>query len=102
MYLAKPYRVGLWLLGTIAGILYVSWPLGYWLNPAVSKESLASGLEAVGQPYSWLFVSADIVSSLLIIAVCWMLWLTFRRHQLVKAVPAALMLIAFYGIGTIA
>lgn len=101
MYLRRSYRTGLWSLGIVAGLLYISWPLGYWLNPAVSKNGLASGLEAVGQPYNWLFVSSDVVSSLLIITVCWMLWVPLRRHRLVKAIPVALMLIALYGVGTI-
>lgn len=101
MYLAKTYRIAIWLLGFLAGIFYVSWPLGYWLNPAVSKESLASGLEAVGQPYNWLFVAADVVSSLLIILLCWMLWRVLEHRRTVKAVPAALVLVALYGVGTI-
>jgi len=35
------------VLALLAGILYASWPLGYWLNPAVSKAGLASALEGV-------------------------------------------------------
>lgn len=101
MYLRKSHRYGVWALGIIAGLLYVSWPLGYWLNPAVSKNSLASGLEAVGQPYNWLFVAADVASSLLVIALCWALWSALRHRQSMKPLPLALMSVALFGIGTI-
>lgn len=101
MYLRKSYRRGIWMLSTTAGLLYVSWPLGYWLNPTVSKDSLASGLEAVGQPYNWLFVAADVVSSLLAIALCAALWSALKRHKSIKPVPVALISTALFGIGTI-
>jgi heme A synthase len=101
MYLRKSYRFGIWVLGIAAGLLYISWPLGYWLNPSVSKNSLASGLEAVGQPYNWLFVMADVVSSLLVIALCWALWSALKRRQSIKPIPVALMSVALFGIGTI-
>lgn len=56
-------------MAILAGLLYASWPLGYWLNPLVAKNGLASGLEALHQPYNWVFITMDIVSSLLVVAV---------------------------------
>jgi hypothetical protein len=57
----------------LAGALYYSWPLGYWLNPAVGQHGLASDLEATGQPYNWLFTTLDVVSGALILLVT--IWL---------------------------
>jgi len=49
----------------LAGLLYSSWPLGYWLNP-VADRGLASDLEASHQPYSWVFISMDIACGILV------------------------------------
>jgi len=63
----------------VAGILYCSWPLEYIVNPTVtSHHGLASELGAPGQPYWWLFNMLDIIASLLIISVAFMLWRTVR------------------------
>ncbi len=101
MVLGKLKRTTLWCLSIAAGLLYISWPLGYWLNPAATKASLASGLEAVGQPYNWLFISADVVSSLLVIAFCLILWRMFKHRHLLSTVPLVLSFVMLYGIGTI-
>ena len=74
------------ILSIVAGILYSSWPLGHWLNLNVSKNSLASGLEAVGQPYNWVFISGDITSSLLIIIISLWLWRIFSIKQKFKTI----------------
>ena len=68
-------------VATAAAILYYSWPLGYWLNPAAGKNGLASDLQATGQPYNWLFVLFDVASGTLIILVT--LWLVriWRRNM---------------------
>ena len=55
-------------LAAIAGLLYCSWPLGYYLNPG-SASSLASNLGGVDQPYNWLFIVLDVVGGALIMAV---------------------------------
>ena len=49
----------------LAGLLYSSWPLGYWLNPEANR-GLASDLEASHQPYSWVFISMDIACGILV------------------------------------
>jgi hypothetical protein len=85
----------------LAAIVYSSWPLGYWLNPAVNRNSLASGLEAIGQPYNWLFIVGDVLSGLLILAVGWQLWLHYlsgHRHRYLAGVVLAAV---GFGVGTI-
>jgi hypothetical protein len=52
-----------------AGFIYNSWPLGYILNPPVA-HALASNLEGVHQPYNWVFIGGDVISSVMLIAVC--------------------------------
>lgn len=54
-------RPALWLAWA-AAVLYSSWPLGYLLNPSVGKHDLASQLEALHQPYAWVFISMDILT----------------------------------------
>ncbi len=72
--ISKPSLKTLEILSILAGLLYSSWPLGHWLNLNVSKNSLASGLEAVGQPYNWVFIGGDMLSSVIVIAVSLWLW----------------------------
>lgn len=66
-------------IAALAGLLYYSWPLGYWLNPLVGKQGLASDLGAKGQPYSWLFTLLDVISGALILLVT--LWLAKAWQQ---------------------
>lgn len=56
----------------LAGILYSSWPLGYLLNP-LANRGLASNLEALHQPYNWVFIAFDTISGILVTIVCWKL-----------------------------
>ncbi len=62
------------VLAVAAGVAYCSWPLGYLLNPAVSRRGLASELEALHQPYNWLFITLDVLAGTLVIAVAGLLW----------------------------
>lgn len=87
-------------LSILAGLLYSSWPLGYLLNPKVAHASLASGLEAVHQPYNWLFVGADILSSLLMLVVCSILWGMYPRGRFSGLVRVGLVCTALFGLGT--
>lgn len=51
-----------------------SWLLGPVLNTSVSARlTLVSQYEASGQPYAWLFRSADIVAALLLLFIAWRL-----------------------------
>ena len=78
-FLSKPW-LRLTAVMLLAGILYSSWPLGYWLNPR-GDRGLASNLEATHQPYNWVFIGLDIASGALIcVATLWLLR-TARRHR---------------------
>lgn len=91
----------LYVLSISAGLIYSSWPLGHWLNPIVSKSSLASGLEAIGQPYNWLFIGLDVLSSLLVITICIMIWQNNSKNKLQKIVNRILIFTGLFAIGTI-
>jgi hypothetical protein len=60
-------RPAVWLAWT-AAILYCSWPLGYVLNPFVERHDLASQLEALHEPYAWIFILMDVLTGLAVIA----------------------------------
>jgi uncharacterized membrane protein SirB2 len=98
---AKNYSVRVLIVSIIAGIIYNSWPLGYWLNPAVSKSSLASGLEAYNQPYNWLFISGDIISSFLMFFVCFSIWRRYNMHKSKRFLEIILSSVVLFGVGTI-
>ena len=88
------------VLGIAAGIFYSSWPLGYWLNPAVSTNALASGLEAVGQPYNWLFIATDCISAALMLILCWVLWQKYNGHKHKPLLGTILVMVVIFAIGT--
>lgn len=73
------YWLRLTAIMLLAGALYSSWPLGRWLNPQANR-GLASNLEALHQPYNWLFISFDVICGLLVCVVCWKLLNFVRRN----------------------
>jgi hypothetical protein len=88
----------------LAGVLYNSWPLGYWLNPAVAGRGLASEFEGRGQPYAWLFVAGDVLAGLLVLLLCGLL--SRRTNTRGPAAQqdgraAAITGLAVFGVGTI-
>jgi hypothetical protein len=85
------------ILAAVAGIIYCSWPLGYWLNPAVSRTGLASELEGLHQPYNWVFISLDIISGIIVSVIAIMLWK--RNRDLVY--KTVLVNFALFGIFTL-
>jgi hypothetical protein len=89
------------IVSALSGLIYNSWPLGYWLNPAASKQALASALEAVHQPYNWVFIGGDVLSSLLIIGVCWVLWRELSGNLDRRLLKFVLVNIVLFGVGTI-
>src|ERR1039458_5373372 len=68
------------LLCTLAGVIYNSWPLGYVLNNQALRSGLASDLERAGQPYYWLFILGDILTGVCTIAVCAIVWFKLRSE----------------------
>jgi hypothetical protein len=90
------------IVAIVAGVVYDSWPLGYWLNPVVARKGLASELEAIHQPFNWVFVSGDIVSSLFIGLVAYILWMKVHKHVHAKIFKISLINIAIFSILTIA
>ena len=71
--LFKSYTLNVNALMVVAALLYSTWPLGYWFNPS-ANQGLASNLEALSQPYNWLFIILDVVSGLIICYACWKLF----------------------------
>ncbi|HVA10761.1 MAG TPA: DUF998 domain-containing protein [Candidatus Dormibacteraeota bacterium] len=75
---AHRFWVCMTVLAGLAGLLYSSWPLGYLLNPSASKKGLASALEALNQPYNWVFITGDVLSGLIILITGWLIWRRYR------------------------
>ena len=88
-------------LAVVAALLYSSWPLGFLLNPRVARTSLASGLEALRQPYNWLFVAADILSSLIVVVLCLLLWNKYRKQTTRPHLNITLFCVVFFAFGTV-
>jgi hypothetical protein len=89
------------IISILAGIIYNSWPLGYWLNPIVARRGLGSELEGLHQPYNWLFIGGDVVSSLLIGLVAVWLWSLLRRQVHRTVFDIALLNIGGFSVCTI-
>jgi hypothetical protein len=99
-------RIALWqkltFFAILAGIIYDSWPLGYWLNPIVARKGLASELEAIHQPFNWVFVGGDIVSSIIIAVVAYILWTKTKNHKDKKIFSISLLNVGIFSALTIA
>lgn len=83
------------VLTVVAEVLYCSWPLGFWLNPAANRTGLASELGAFGQPYNWVFIWGDIISGVLLVAAVVVLT---RLYKLQGTTRLALIFLAVYGV----
>ncbi len=68
-------------LAISAGLLYNFWVFGYLLDPQALHNTYFSVLEAYGRPYSWLFILVDVITSLLVIGVGWLMWLSKRASK---------------------
>jgi hypothetical protein len=99
---AHGFWVRMTVLACVAGLLYSSWPLGYILNPAVSRKGLASALEALHQPYNWVFIAGDVTGSLLIILICWLLWRHYQAGRQQFFLGFVLINVIIFALGTIA
>lgn len=82
-------------LTVLSAVLYCSWPLGLWLNPAASRTGLASELGAVGQPYNWIFIWGDIVSGVLLLTCSLVL---IHQYRLKGWARLSMLLLAIYGV----
>jgi len=56
----------------VAGLTYISFPLGYIFNP--HNAGLVSDLGGMGQPYAWVFNGLDIISGLSTMFLGFLLW----------------------------
>lgn len=68
-YMKQLHRRPIVWLAWAAAVLYSSWPLGYLLNPLVSQHDLASQLEALHEPYAWVFIGMDVLTALVVTIV---------------------------------
>lgn len=98
---AHSFWVRVTLLACLAGITYSSWPLGYILNPSVNSTQLASALEGLHQPFNWVFISGDIISSLLMLVVSWLLWRHYRNKYKNYFLNFVLINLIIFALGTI-
>jgi hypothetical protein len=62
LYFRQLHRRPVVWLAWAAALSYSSWPLGYILNPVVSRHDLASQLEAMHQPFNWVFIGMDVLT----------------------------------------
>lgn len=65
----------------IAAFMYCSWPLAFFLNPAVGKHNLASQLEAPHQPYNWVFIAMDVLTGCALIIAGILQYRANRKHS---------------------
>jgi hypothetical protein len=77
------HRHYLWLsvAALVSASIYDAWPLGLWLNPYVALHGLASELESPHQPYHQVFVACDVVSSLLIVGLIYVIRRLTKHSQ---------------------
>jgi hypothetical protein len=96
------FGVRMTTLAVGAGLLYSSWPLGYILNPSVAHNGLASALEALHQPYNWVFIIGDVGSSLLVILLGGLLWRHYHGQKHQRFLGAVVINMLIFACGTIA
>lgn len=92
-------RLSRWLV-LVAALLYSSWPIGYVLNPEISRRGVASELGAYGQPYNWLFISADIIAGLLAFLAAITLWLRLTQERKQRWVRGTIFNLGLFGLFT--
>jgi hypothetical protein len=90
---ANRYSRAAFILCVMAGVLYNSWPLGYVLDSRTAHHELASSLERAGHPYYWVFLLADLLTALLVVAAGLII-----RLRLWGALKSAAWTIAYSGL----
>ena len=78
--LLKVFNINATALMVLAGIFYSSWPLGYWLNSQATR-GLASDLQALHQPYNWVFISMDVICGILVGIVSGKLLMIIQKNS---------------------
>ncbi|MCL2677181.1 MAG: DUF998 domain-containing protein [Streptococcaceae bacterium] len=73
------------VLSVLSASFYNAWLLGYWLNPAIMHNQLLSSLQAEQQPYSDVFIGADIVGGAVVILLTIGLFLNEKSVRASKA-----------------
>jgi hypothetical membrane protein len=84
----------------LLAIVYNSWLLGFILNNPVVHHDLSSQLEVAGQPYNWLFVSADVMTGLLSIILVCLLWANRTKKHLTSAMNVIVIGLIMFGLFT--
>jgi hypothetical protein len=65
----KNIKSAITIAALFAAVIYNIWPLGYFLDHDALQNSYVSVLEVLSKPYAWLFILADILTGLIVIAV---------------------------------
>lgn len=86
-------------LGVVAATSYASFPLALLIDPDKTIHGLASELGASGQHYAGLFNGLDILSSVCIFGVVWLLW---RSAGNIKHGQQVLILLGISALGNLA
>ena len=61
------------IVAAVAGLSYNFWLVGYIVDPQALHNAYVSILETPNRPYNWLFISMDVVTSVLAILISWFL-----------------------------
>jgi hypothetical protein len=82
----------------LAGIIYNSWPLGYWLDPSTARNGIASDLERANHPFAWVFIAGDVITGLIVLIFAGGI---FKKRRMInsfwwKAMVIGLILFGFF------
>lgn len=61
-------------LAIISGVLYNFWLFGFIFDPKAITDNYFSDLEAYSKPYSWFFILGDVLTSLIVLKVAFLIW----------------------------
>lgn len=76
-------------LSYLAAIAYNTWPLAYACNRMVLQHGLASDLDKFNQPFSWVFISGDFLSGIIL------MFITFLQFRAVSYRLLRLLIVAY-------
>lgn len=87
----------LYILASIAALLYLAWFIGYIVNPQVATRGIASELAVKGQPYAELFLITDTIN-LVIIGLISVTMIRLKKSAITKRIALFYML---FGVATL-